>query len=34
LILRALLGVPIVRDLPARIMAFGVRRARVETAPR
>lgn len=31
LALRLLLGVPMVRDVPARIMAFGVRRVRLQT---
>ncbi|MDT4969845.1 MAG: hypothetical protein QOJ64_4582 [Acidobacteriota bacterium] len=30
-LVRVLLGIPILRDLPARIIAFGIKRVRVET---
>ena len=31
LLLRAILRIPVIRDVPARVMGFGVRRVRVET---
>ena len=31
LLLRTILRIPVIRDVPARVMGFGVRRVRVET---